>query len=81
MSARLIHILWPSFLVALAAEIVFAALFDPAQLAYRGQTLTESRVGAYTIAFFVFWALGMASSALTCYFQRGADEVNRRSGR
>jgi hypothetical protein len=29
------------------------------------------------VGFFVFWMLGIASSALTCYFQRSADEINR----
>ncbi|HMM46533.1 MAG TPA: hypothetical protein PKC12_00950 [Thiobacillaceae bacterium] len=72
----LIHVLWPSFLAALAAEVVFAALVDPTQLSYRGEALIEDRVAAYTIAFFAFWLIGMLSSALTCYFQRSAGEIN-----
>ncbi len=74
---RMIHILWPSFLVAGVADIVFTALFDPLEIMYRGEALIEQRIGAYTVGFFVFWMLGIASSALTCYFQRGADEINR----
>lgn len=77
MMQRLIHILWPSFLAAGAAGIAFATLFDPVELMYRGEPLVENRIAAYTIGFFVFWLIGIASSALTCYFQRSADAINR----
>jgi hypothetical protein len=77
MMQRLIHILWPSFLVAGAANIVIATLFDPLEILYRGDAPFEHRIGAYTIGFFVLWLMGIASSAMTCYFQRGADEINR----
>ncbi|MFZ3042446.1 MAG: hypothetical protein WA108_11795 [Thiobacillus sp.] len=77
MMQRLTHILWPSFLVAGVANIVFATLFDPLEIMYRGEALIEHRIAAYTLGFFVFWLLGISSSMLTCYFQRGADEINR----
>ncbi len=77
MMKRLIPILWPSFLVAGVADILFTTLFDPLEILYRGEPLIEQRIAAYTIGFFVFWLLGIASSALTCYFQRSADEINR----
>ena len=64
------NILWPSFLAAGAAEVLFFTLFDPADFEL-------GRLAAYSIGFFGFWALGAASSALTCFLQRGADEVNR----
>ena len=73
MMQRLIHILWPSFLVAGVANIIFAALFDPLEIMYHGEPLIEHRIGAYTAGFFILWLLGIASSALTCYFQRGSD--------
>jgi hypothetical protein len=77
MMQRLIHILWPSFLVAGLADLVVVVLFDPLEVVYRGEVQVGQRIGAYSIGFFVFWVLGIASSALTCYFQRGADEINR----
>jgi hypothetical protein len=77
MLQRMIHILWPSFLVAGVADIIFTTLFDPLEILYRGDALVQHRIGAYTVGFFVFWLLGIASSALTCYFQRSADEINR----
>lgn len=77
MMQRLIHILWPSFLVAGVAVIVLTTLFDPLEIAYRGEALFEQRLAAYTVGFFAFWLLGISTSAMTCYFQRGANEVNR----
>ncbi|MHB1186976.1 hypothetical protein [Thiobacillus sp.] len=77
MMQRLITILWPSFLVAAVADIIFTTLFDPLEILYRGEALIEHRIAAYTIGFFVFWLLGITSSMLTCYFQRSADEINR----
>jgi len=77
MMQRMIQILWPSFLVAGVADIIFTTLFDPLEIMYRGEALIDHRVAAYTIGFFVFWLLGITSSMLTCYFQRSADEINR----
>lgn len=77
MMQRLIHILWPSFLVAGIADILFTSLFDPLQIMYQGEPLIEHRIAAYTIGFFFFWLICIGSSAMTCYFQRGSDEINR----
>jgi hypothetical protein len=73
----LIWILWPSFLVAAAAEALFFTVFDPTELTFFGEVVNVSRIAAYSIGFFLFWALAASSSALTCFFQRGASEVNR----
>jgi hypothetical protein len=77
MMQRLIQILWPSFLVAVLADLIFITLFDPLEVLYRGEAQIDHRLGAYTVGFFTFWLLGITSSALTCYFQRGTDEINR----
>ncbi len=77
MMKRLIPILWPSFLVAGVAVILFTTLFDPLDILVHGEPLFEERIAAYTLFFFGFWILGIASSAMTCYFQRSADEINR----
>jgi hypothetical protein len=73
---RITNILWPSFLVAGAADVVFFTLFDPLELFYAGEPLIEGRLAAYTVGFFAFWLLCMGSSMLTCYFQRSASEIN-----
>ena len=74
---RLIWILWPSFIVGGIAEIVFFTLFDPMELHLFGDPLQLSRLAVYTLGFFLFWTLAAASSALTCFLQRGADDINR----
>jgi hypothetical protein len=74
---RAIWILWPSFLVAVAAVGVFFSLFDPMEFSIEGEALASTRLGAYTIGFFVFWAFAACSSGLTCFLQRSAADVNR----
>jgi hypothetical protein len=73
MMQKAIWILWPSFLVAAAAEMVFFALFDPGDLVFFGQPLELSRTAIYSIGFFVFWAFAAVSSALSVYL----GELNR----
>lgn len=58
--------LWPSFLGAAVASVVFFAAIDPETL--RLQTLPGwevSRMAGYTVGFFMFWAVGLFSSSLT----------------
>ena len=78
MKHRLIWILWPSFIVGGVAEAVFFTLFDPSELAIFGESLELSRLAVYSLGFFLFWLFAAASSAFTCFLQRGSDEVNRR---
>lgn len=74
---RLIHILWPAFIVGGVAEAVFFTLFDPTELTLFGADITASRTAIYSVGFFCFWAVAACSSALTCFFQRTAAEINR----
>ena len=68
---RLIAVLWPSFLTAGVATVLVFTAFDPQELAQsKGYGESVSRVGAYSVGFFLLWLLTLASSALTCYFQR-----------
>jgi hypothetical protein len=71
-----LRILWPSFLVGGAAETVFFTLFDPMDLSLFGEPVTMSRTAIYSLGFFLFWFFSAASSALTMYLQRSADEIN-----
>jgi hypothetical protein len=52
-------------------------VFDPQELYVFGEPSTLSRMGVYTIGFFLCWAFAAASSAFTCFLQRGAKEINR----
>ena len=73
---RAIWILWPAFVVAGVMDGVFFTLFDPADL-LADRWGEVSRIAVYSIGFFAFWVFAAGSSMLTCFFQRGADEINR----
>ena len=64
---RAMVIVWPAFLAAVAAEIVFFALFDPLNFNLRH---TLSREAVYSATFVGFWALGILASALTLLLRR-----------
>jgi hypothetical protein len=74
MMQRAMWVVWPGFLAAIAAEIVFFAMFDPLDFNMR---LQLSRDAVYTCGFVAFWLLGMLSSALTLFLQRPFDADRR----
>jgi hypothetical protein len=74
LTRRLMRVIWPAFLVAAVAELVFFSIFDPFELHFFGAPLDMSRQGIYTMGFFGFWALGIASSALTVFLEGGAAQ-------
>jgi hypothetical protein len=51
-------------------------VFDPQELYLFGEPSTLSRMGVYTIGFFLCCAFAATSSAFTCYLQRGPKEIN-----
>jgi hypothetical protein len=65
---RFVAVLWPAFLTAGVATILFFTAFDPLEMPIRGDGI--SRLGAYTLGFFAFWALTSLTALLTCYFLR-----------
>ena len=67
---QIISVMWPSFLTAGVATIIFFTLFDPIELGMIGGFPNLTRMGGYTIGFFCFWLLTSMSCALTCYFRR-----------
>lgn len=74
---RIVAVLWPSFLTAGVATIVFFTAFDP-QLLMRLSGYDEiSRIGGYTIGFFLFWLLTASTCVLTCYFQRPCNKPDK----
>ncbi|MDF1485340.1 hypothetical protein PY257_09140 [Ramlibacter sp. H39-3-26] len=74
---RLMWVAWPAFLMAGVLEMLVFALVDPQDLHWRGQPLGWSRDTVYALAFFVFWAVAMASSALTTLLSLSPFELNR----
>ena len=77
MAQRLMWILWPGFMVAIPAVGLAFSLVDPADLRPFGATVELSALGAYTLGFLFFWAVGSGCSALTCLLQRSPYEMNR----
>jgi len=63
MAQRLMWILWPSFLTAAAMVGVFFSAFDPYELHWFGREVELSRLGVYTLTFFLFWIMGAACGA------------------
>jgi hypothetical protein len=74
---RMMWIAWPAFLVAGVLEMLVFAMVDPADLHWFGQPLELSRQAIYTLGFFAFWLMTMASSALTTLLSLSPFEVNR----
>jgi len=74
---KLIQVLWPAFVVAGAAEVLFFTIFDPHELHMFGEPVAASRTAIYSVGFFAFWLVAAASSALTLFFQRTAAQINR----
>lgn len=73
---NLMWVLWPSFVLAGIAEGLFFTVVDPQELYLFGVPVYFSRIATYSIGFFSFWALGAASSLMTCYLSRTSSEVN-----
>jgi len=74
---NVMRVVWPAFLAACVLELVVFAVMDPADLHWSGQPLPFSRLGTYTLAFFVFWVIGAVSNALTVVLCKSAAEVNQ----
>ena len=73
---RVSAVLWPSFLLSVVATGTFFSLFDPYELFSCQGEPPLSRIGAYSIGFFLFWLLSASSSGLTVYFLRPCELVN-----
>ena len=73
---KLMWIVWPAFMGACVLELVVFAFVDPHDVQWSGHTLGLSRQGVYTVSFFVFWLISMASSALTAVLGKSPEEVN-----
>lgn len=78
MIQQVISILWPSFLTAGVATILFFVAFDPQTIMAISGYGDISRLGGYTVGFFLFWILTSSSCALTCYFRKPCDDINKK---
>ena len=64
---KVIWVLWPAFIAAGIAEIVFFTLMDPRQLYLLGQPVELSATATYSLGFLLFWLVCVGSSLMT-YF-------------
>jgi len=64
---HIIWVLWPAFIAAGIAEIVFFTVIDPQQLYLFGQPVALSAMPTYSIGFLLFWAMCAGSSLLTWF--------------
>ncbi|HEX7271328.1 MAG TPA: hypothetical protein VF420_04155 [Casimicrobiaceae bacterium] len=74
---RLMWVIWPAFIVAGIAEAIFFTVFDPFDLHFFGAPLDLSRQAIYTMGFFGFWGMGIASSALTVFLEQTVSRPER----
>ena len=71
---RVVAILWPSFITAGIATILFSTAFDPDDLFV---DYNISRLGVYSICFFVFWLFGAITALATCFFLMPCSTFNK----
>jgi hypothetical protein len=78
----LMWILWPSFLVAGAAEGLLFTMISPDELIFFGQPIDAPHEAVYTVGFFMLWFMCALSSALSIYILPGSlSELEERADR
>lgn len=75
-------VLWPAFLAAGVASVLFFAAVDPQILRDAGPRIFDNlnREGGYALGFFFFWAIAALASALSVYMIRTARHDGRPAG-
>lgn len=68
-------VLWPSFVVAGAANSLFFTVFDPQDLLLHAGLGPMSDTGVYSVGFFAFWFICALSGWLTGFFMRPCPRV------
>jgi hypothetical protein len=69
-------IMWPAFLAACLLEALVFALIDPSEVHWPGQMAESSRQSVYSVAFFLFWIICMACSALVLWLAKSERSIN-----
>ena len=62
---HVIWILWPAFVAAGIAEIVFFTVIDPQQLFLFGQPVALSAMATYSFGFLMLWLICIGASLMT----------------
>lgn len=74
---KIMSIAWPAFLGACLLELLVFGLVDPRDVHLPGELSGWSRQAVYTAAFFAFWLICIASSALTALLEVPPAEVDK----
>ncbi len=80
-------VVWPSFLAAGVASLLFFAAVDPQMLRDAGPRIFDNlnREAGYALGFFFFWIIAAFASGLSVYMIRSARReprpLNREGGR
>lgn len=77
LNRKIMSIAWPAFLAACLLELLVFGLVDPQDVHLSGQPHGWSRQAVYTAAFFAFWLVCMASSALTALLEVPPAQVDK----
>ncbi len=60
-------VIWPAFLSACLLEALVFAIVDPGEINWPSYLGQPTRQGVYSVAFFSFWLIGIASNALVLW--------------
>ncbi len=74
---KVVAVLWPSFLTAGMTTVLVFTFFDPLEVFSCVGGPELSRLGAYTVGFFFFWAVNAVACASSMYFCKPCRRVNR----
>ncbi|MDJ0927852.1 MAG: hypothetical protein QNJ73_09400 [Gammaproteobacteria bacterium] len=71
-------VMWPSFLAAALATMLFFAFVDPGRMEdAMSQPLEFSRMTGYGLGFFFFWLIAVVSSAVSVFLLRTSRRDRR----
>ncbi|RMF96576.1 MAG: hypothetical protein D6727_07765 [Gammaproteobacteria bacterium] len=74
-------VVWPSFLAAALATMLFFAFVDPGEMEEAmTHPLEFNRMTGYGVGFFFFWLIALVSSAVSVYLLRTAHRNSRSNG-
>jgi len=72
---RISAILWPSFITAAIANVLFFIFIDPDALLYASGIEEMDAIAIYSKGFLLFWALTSSSCILTSYFMKPCSTI------
>ena len=64
---HVIWVLWPAFIAAGIAEVVFFTVIDPQHLYLLGKPVGLPPLASYSIGFLLFWLICSGSSLMTFF--------------